>query len=157
MEITLSLPSEPQTQAVGRLLAPQLSAPLLCFFRGELGAGKTSMIRAILQSIGIQGSIKSPSYTLIEPYEIDHTHIYHMDLYRLGSPDELDWLGIRDYLHEKSICLIEWPERGAGSLPNADLEFDLSYQGDGRQLILRSQSFRGEQIIKQFMKDYERG
>ncbi len=156
MEITFTLTSEENTQELGKILAPHLQPPLLCFFQGELGAGKTSLIRAILRAKNVSGSIKSPSYTLIEPYEIGNHMIYHMDLYRLASADELEWLGIRDYLHENAICLIEWPERGGKSLPQPDLMLTLHYLDEGREITISSQSLPGDTIIKQCMKDYGR-
>ena len=150
METTLILLNEAQTQAIGSALAPLLLPPLTCFFKGELGAGKTSLIRAILRAKGIIGAIKSPSYTLIEPYEIAHQVIYHMDLYRLEDEDQLEWLGIRDYFHQNALCLIEWPERAVKGLPKADVICELTYYDEGRAITLSADTDVGEKIIKTF-------
>ena len=107
----------------------------LVFLTGELGAGKTTLVRGILRALGFAGPVKSPTYTLIEPYE-EH-EVYHFDLYRIGSSQELDFIGIDDYLAARSIKLIEWPERAGGRLPQPDIEVALCAQGEGRSAELR--------------------
>jgi len=132
-------------------IAKQTKAGCVIFLEGDLGAGKTTFVRGFLQSLGFTGNVKSPTYTLVEPYLISGQQIYHFDLYRLGEPDELEYAGGRDYFDEESICLIEWPEKAAGYLPVADVLCQLSYkteQGhEGRLCELSSNTHKGREII----------
>jgi tRNA threonylcarbamoyladenosine biosynthesis protein TsaE len=113
---------------------------------GELGAGKTTLTRGILRGYGYQGAVKSPTYTLVEPYEFTACHIYHFDLYRLGAPEEVEYLGTEDYFSGQHLCLIEWAERGAGVIPAADIEVSLTAENKGRRLHWLSRSEKGRQI-----------
>ena len=121
------------------------------FLDGDLGTGKTTLVRGFLHALGFNGNVKSPTYTLVEPYLIDKQQIYHFDLYRLGSPDELEYAGGRDYFDGRSICLIEWPDKAEGYLPKADLLFQLSYQNEediqGRKCIISANSDKGLIIL----------
>lgn len=123
------------------------------FLSGDLGAGKTTLTRGVLQSRGHLGAVKSPTYTLVEPYEYNNQRLYHFDLYRLGNPEELEYMGIRDYFDEDSLCIVEWPERGAGILPLPDLQVTVSCLplvdgvSLGRSLQLQPHSERGERCI----------
>lgn len=125
------LRSEADTLALGARLAQMLRPGCIVFLEGALGVGKTTLVRGLLRALGHAGAVKSPTFTLIEPYELNGWRIYHLDLYRLTSPDELEYLGVRDYLDGQGICLVEWPERGAGVLPEADLLIELSYVEKG--------------------------
>ena len=114
---------------------------------GPLGAGKTTLVRGLLRGLGYRSSVKSPTYTLVEPYELEGRCLYHFDLYRLASPLELEEFGVRDYFHEGALCVVEWPERGAGALPGPDLICDLRVSGGGRVLRVREESARGRSLL----------
>ena len=123
----VNLADEAETVSLGQQLAQRLSAPQVIYLQGELGAGKTTFSRGFLQGRGHVGSVKSPTYTLVEPYEhLAEGPVFHLDLYRLGDPGELEYLGLEDYLSAEGILLIEWPERAAQQLPQPDLEITLA-------------------------------
>ena len=113
--------------SLGKRLAASLQPPRVVYLYGPLGAGKTTFVRGVLQGLGYTGAVKSPTYTIVEPYELESITLYHFDLYRLNDPEELEALGIRDYLSEAALCLIEWPERGGDSLPPADASLVFRY------------------------------
>lgn len=144
---TLELSDEAATQRLGSALARALPHSALVFLRGDLGAGKTTLARALLRALGHEGAVKSPTYTLVEPYEIGDRRVFHFDLYRLADPEELEAIGLRDYLDGDALCLIEWPERGTGMLPSADLEIALRAAGAGRRARLWANSERGETAV----------
>ncbi|MFA5626642.1 MAG: tRNA (adenosine(37)-N6)-threonylcarbamoyltransferase complex ATPase subunit type 1 TsaE [Thiohalomonadaceae bacterium] len=147
-ELSLNLPDTAATEALGEKLAVCASGQgLLLFLRGVLGAGKTTLVRGYLRAMGYKGAVKSPTYTLVEPYELVTGQIYHFDLYRLSDPEELEFLGMRDYLDGSAQSLIEWPERGLGFLPAADLEVTLDYQPEGRLAYLQAFSEQGEALL----------
>ncbi len=135
-DVQIALPDETATAGLGKALATLLPLPSVVFLTGQLGAGKTTLTRAILHGLGHSGNVKSPTYTLVEPYALGSFSVFHFDLYRLADPEELEYLGIRDYFHERAICLIEWPERGAELLPSPDLTVRLQVVGTGRKAIL---------------------
>ena len=151
----IALDGEAAQEAFGGRLAGVCEPPLLIFLGGELGAGKTTLVRGFLRALGHRGTVKSPTYTLIEPYEVDGRQIYHLDLYRLSDPGELEYLGLREMLAERAVLLIEWPERGAGWLPEADLVIDISLREHGRHLVLKAGSPRGEAILQTLSADLE--
>ncbi|QSX40256.1 tRNA (adenosine(37)-N6)-threonylcarbamoyltransferase complex ATPase subunit type 1 TsaE [Shewanella cyperi] len=146
-ETRIYLASEEDTIALGRRLAAALKPPLVLYLSGELGAGKTTFSRGLIQSLGHQGAVKSPTYTLVEPYELPGVEVYHFDLYRLADPEELEFMGIRDYFTPNSLCIVEWPERGQGLLPAADIQLQLKYANSGRELILTSATAAGDALI----------
>jgi tRNA threonylcarbamoyladenosine biosynthesis protein TsaE len=117
----------------GELLIHLQGSPVV-FLEGQLGAGKTTLVRGILRALGHEGSVKSPTYTLLEPYEVAGRTIYHFDLYRIGDSEELDFIGFDELLDADALKLIEWPERGAGRLPVPDVRIRLSLEGEGRHV-----------------------
>jgi tRNA threonylcarbamoyladenosine biosynthesis protein TsaE len=138
-------------RAIGAALAAALAtveAPLVVALAGELGAGKTTLVGALLNAFGFTGHARSPTYTLIEPYELDGRAIYHLDLYRLADPREVEALGLRDLQEPRSILLIEWPERGAGALPPIDVRISIRYAAvGGRVLALSAESDPGRNVL----------
>lgn len=138
MPRTIELDGEAAMEAFGARLAQALPAGLQIQLQGDLGAGKTTLVRGFLRGLGHAGRVKSPTYTLIEPYELDARLLYHLDLYRLADPEELEFLGIRDLFAPGVTSLIEWPERGAGMLPVPDLLIRIEHLPNGRRLTLES-------------------
>jgi tRNA threonylcarbamoyladenosine biosynthesis protein TsaE len=123
---------------LGRRLAPHLAAGMLVYLEGGLGAGKTTLVRGIVQGLGHRGAVKSPTYTLVEPYDTTRLPVFHFDLYRLTDPEELEVMGMRDYLQPQHLCLVEWPDRGFGFLPPADLVITIEIVGHGRTVTLEA-------------------
>lgn len=146
-EWRVPLADEAATVALGKLLGQTLGERALVFLEGELGAGKTTLTRGILRSAGFDGAVKSPTYTLVEPYELPSKLIYHFDLYRLSDPEELEYLGFRDYLTAPALVLVEWPSKGAGLLPQSDISVRLQIDGRGRCAYLAAGSDQGCGII----------
>lgn len=141
------LADEAATEALGGALAAVFAPGLRVFLRGQLGAGKTTLVRGLLRALGHGGPVRSPTYALVESYRLSACELHHFDLYRLADPDELEFIGIRDYLDGDAICVIEWPERGCGVLLRADLEIDLSVSGAGRVARLRGNGHRGQEVL----------
>ncbi len=132
----------------GAQLARALVPGVVVHLEGDLGMGKTTLSRGLIQSLGHKGAVKSPTYTLVEPYELGELTVYHFDLYRLGDPEELEFMGIRDYFTGDSLCLVEWPERGRGVLPPADLVINIERMGTGRQLHLQANTEQGTAVLQ---------
>src|SRR5690606_17110936 len=156
------LPDETATEQLGRLLARATRpAPAEAdtrrehgtlggriFLAGDLGAGKTTLTRGLLRGYGYQGAAKSPTYTLVEPYELADCNLYHFDLYRLADPEEIEFLGVWEYLEDANLCVIEWAEKGKGHLPSPDLEIIIAQEDQGRRASWQARSEKGE-LIKQ--------
>ena len=157
------LADEAATVAIGESLAKvlqwqndqqQAQQSLVVFLNGDLGAGKTTLTRGFVRGMGHQGNVKSPTYTLVEPYEFPPWQVYHFDLYRLGDPEELEYMGIRDYFSNNCCCFIEWPEKGAGLLANADIIINMVYQDEQRMIDLHACSIRGKGVLRQLEQMY---
>ena len=153
-ELTQYIPDEGTMFRFGKKLAEVLvkqpkDNAIVLYFNGDLGAGKTTLTRGMVQGLGYQGYVKSPTYTLVEEYSIAGKMIYHFDLYRLADPEELEFMGIRDYFSQNCICLIEWAEKGEGILPEADLLVNIDYYDDARNITLIAQNPVGEHVLTQ--------
>lgn len=153
-ELGRYLPNEEATLALGQWLSERLGEGddraeqgLTLFLTGDLGAGKTTFCRGLLRALGHTGAVKSPTYTLVESYSLAGRTLHHFDLYRLGDPEELEYLGIRDYFTIGAVCVIEWPERGAGVLPEADLRLNLTVEGPGRRALLQAGTEGGARLL----------
>lgn len=140
---TLQLPDADATEALGRGLAVTAPPRAVVYLGGDLGAGKTTLARAFLRALGVQGAVRSPTYTLIERYPVAAGEVAHLDLYRIADPDELAFLGLDDLSADASLWLVEWPERGAGMLPTPDLHVRLRREADGREVNLSAETPAG--------------
>lgn len=142
------LENDTATQAFGAALAGALGVQgALIYLQGDLGAGKTTLTRGLIRALGHDGAVKSPTYTLVEPYEFFDFPLYHFDLYRLSDPEEVEFLGVEEYFEPPAVCLIEWPCRGKGFLPAADLQISLVTEGIGRRLKCEAATASGNSII----------
>jgi|TARA_B110000444_G_C18835326_1_gene595626 tRNA threonylcarbamoyladenosine biosynthesis protein TsaE len=146
--IRLEVPDESAMLELGFNLGTVCPEGTVIYLRGNLGTGKTTLSRGFLQSYGYQGVVKSPTYTLVEPYQFNDRQVFHFDLYRLGNALELEYIGIRDYFNDNDICLIEWPDQGEGFLPPADLVVRIEPYQQGRELQLHGISDAGVEIIE---------
>ncbi|MBR9727682.1 tRNA (adenosine(37)-N6)-threonylcarbamoyltransferase complex ATPase subunit type 1 TsaE [Shewanella intestini] len=142
-----TLKDENATVALGQQFAQAIKPPLVVYLNGDLGAGKTTLSRGIIQHLGHIGAVKSPTYALVEPYEINNVDIFHFDLYRVADPEELEYMGIRDYFTDNSICLVEWPENGNGLIPAADVQINIRYQDEQRQITIEAHSDIGQTLV----------
>lgn len=143
MYATLKIPDADAMAALGAALAARFGPPAVIFLRGPLGSGKTTLARGFIQALGVPGPVKSPTFTLVEPYQVGSTRVFHFDLFRVEGLDELELAGWRDYLEADAVCLVEWPERIAGSGAQPDLIVDLEITEDGRAATLIPTSEKG--------------
>jgi tRNA threonylcarbamoyladenosine biosynthesis protein TsaE len=130
----ISFPQEQDLISFAERFSSDLKVPLVIWLEGDLGAGKTTFARGLIQALGYQGKVKSPTYGLLEQYQTDSVNILHMDLYRIGEPGELEFLGLADLLDNQTILLIEWPDKGGKWIPEADFVFKFGYTSEGRDL-----------------------
>jgi tRNA threonylcarbamoyladenosine biosynthesis protein TsaE len=145
--IALHLAGQEAQEAFGRCLAARLPRPCVVLLSGDLGAGKTTLVRGVLRGFGHRGAVRSPTFTLLEPYDLGDRHLYHLDLYRLGDAEELEYLGLRDLVDEDSLLFVEWPERATDALPAPDLAIRIAYATSGRTLHLEARSPAGERLL----------
>lgn len=142
------LPDEEATLALGRELAQALPGGMVAFLYGDLGAGKTTFARAFLRALGVGERVKSPTYSLVEGYEIGDRRAFHLDLYRIADPGELEWLGLDSLAEPGAIVLVEWPERGAGALPPVDLALHFRHADGGRAVRLEARTPMGRRLVE---------
>lgn len=145
----LYLKDEQATLDFAASCAQILTGGGLVFLEGDLGAGKTTFSRGLIRALGHQGSVKSPTYTLVEVYELPKLVVCHFDLYRLADPEELEFIGIREYLNQGALCLIEWAEKGMGVLPSADITLTLSDHSGGRSVAWSAHTVQGQIWLEQ--------
>ena len=145
--LKVHLPDERATLALGAALAGALEPGLVIYFRGELGAGKTTVIRGLIRALGWQGVVRSPTYALVEVYAVSRLDLHHFDFYRFHDPREWIDAGFRESFNGRTVSLIEWPERAGGLLPPADVEIDLELPAAGRNAVLTSRSLAGQKCL----------
>jgi tRNA threonylcarbamoyladenosine biosynthesis protein TsaE len=145
--VNIFLSDEAATLALAARFYHALPQGCLVFLWGNLGAGKTAFVRGCLRAAGHAGAVKSPTFTLVEEYVLQGRPVYHFDLYRLADPEELEWMGMRDYLRPDALCFIEWPERGIGVLPTADLDVSITIDGTARHALVTAHSPVGREVL----------
>ncbi len=144
---SILLNDEAATQQMGRALAPCLSPGMTIHLHGDLGAGKTTLVRAMFNGLGYTGKVKSPTYTLVEPYVISDLYLYHFDFYRFNTPQEWIEAGLRDHFNAHSVCLVEWPEKAGDLLPPPDVKIHLHILPIGRRAEISALSPQGEACL----------
>ena len=148
MQLTRHLAAEGDTLALGASVAAGLLPGMVIYLQGDLGAGKTTLARGILRALGVTDRVKSPTYTLVEPYIISSLYLYHFDFYRLRHSDEWIDAGFRDYFNSAAVCLVEWPEKAGPQLPAADMTIALTVDGDARNATLRADTEAGTNCLR---------
>lgn len=141
------LPDEAATRALGAALVPAMVPGLTIYLRGDLGAGKTTLVRGLLEGLGHCGAVRSPTYTLIEPYTVSNLNFYHFDFYRFTDPEEFLDAGLDEYFAGDGVCLVEWPDLAAPLVPPADFEIRLEPEGEGRRASLVALTERGRTCL----------
>lgn len=149
---TLHLLNEQATLKLGQSLSYHADALSVLYLVGDLGAGKTTLVRGLLAGLGYTGFVKSPTFTVVEPYTQVKKPVYHFDLYRLHSPAELEYIGFRDYLSHDNLCIFEWPDHAKGVVPPADLVIHLGFEREGRVAQLEAQTSAGKYVLEQLEK-----
>ncbi len=149
-QISLHVATETDMEAFGGRFVSALGNLKLVTLNGPLGAGKTTFVRGLLRVLGHAGAVKSPTFTLVEPYEMNGRRFYHFDLYRLKEPEELEFLGIRDYLAGPDLCVVEWAERAKGLLPAPDVAVMIAPANNGRSVTVTAHTPRGEAWLSGF-------
>ena len=145
--LSLEIHGAEEQEALGSAMAAACPPSCIIYLEGELGAGKTTLVRGFLRGLGYEGAVKSPTYTLLEPYELPQRRCFHFDLYRLADPGELEYLGVRDLLQGDAVLLVEWPDKGQGELPSPDLMVKIHYMEGGRRIELEPMSPRGGSLV----------
>ena len=147
MNTVIDLPTELASEMLAARIARCLVSPLVLTFSGEIGAGKTTLIRAMLRCLGVNSLIKSPTFSIVESYQGTHMQIHHFDLYRIHDESELDYIGFRDYFSDDTLCCVEWPERAVSYLASADIAFTLGLKGAGREMSMHAFSSAGVAVL----------
>lgn len=155
-QLTVHLPDEAATLALGADMARILVPGLVFYLDGNLGAGKTTLVRGILRGLGYEGKVKSPTYTLVELYAISRLELYHFDLYRFSDPREWEEAGFREYFSADSICLVEWPEKAGDWLSRPDVRVLLRMRDDGRAAELKAETEAGKRWLSQLQENIHR-
>jgi tRNA threonylcarbamoyladenosine biosynthesis protein TsaE len=154
-----TLSGEAATLALGRALAPLLRPGMVVWLGGDLGAGKTTLVRGLLRELGHAGPVKSPTYALVEVYVLSRLYLYHFDFYRFSNPEEFLDAGLDEYFRDEGVCLVEWPDKAAGFVPSADFELSLRFPAraphSGRLVDPRARSERGDACLKTLARTFQ--
>lgn len=152
--MSILLASEAEQESFASRMAKSSNLDVVIYLQGDLGAGKTTFARGFLRGAGYQGLVKSPTYTLVEPYSLENDkNIYHFDLYRISDGEELEFAGVRDYFDGESVSLIEWPEKARGYLPDPDIVCQFCYQDQGRELDIFSKTTKGHEVVLRLLSN----
>ncbi|MBI2790962.1 MAG: tRNA (adenosine(37)-N6)-threonylcarbamoyltransferase complex ATPase subunit type 1 TsaE [Gammaproteobacteria bacterium] len=147
---SLNINTPEEMESLGHKLYHAANAKgMVSYLSGDLGAGKTTFVRGFLRAMAFTGNVKSPTYTLVEPYEFNDEKVYHFDFYRLNSPEELEYMGIRDYFQTDAYCLVEWPEKAQNALPEPDLQIQIEIHDNHRLVTIKAQTDRGKDVLQQ--------